>query len=73
MVRYLEYEHVLRMHVDILSRMGRAPQALVREGNLRSALSRPQWDTYYESADVIVQAARLAVDIARAHGFVDGN
>lgn len=71
--RYLDFKQLLDIHAEMMTRLGLTPQSLLREGDLRSALSRPQWAAYYEGADIITQAARLTVGIARAHGFVDGN
>lgn len=72
-VHYLDFADILDIHADIMTRLGLTPQSLLREGDLRSALSRPQWAAHYNDADVISQAARLTTGIARAHGFVDGN
>jgi death-on-curing protein len=43
------------------------------EGLLDSAIMRPQMAEHYESADLIRQAALLAVGISQAQAFVDGN
>lgn len=43
------------------------------EGLLESAVMRPQMAEYYEGADIIRQAALLAVGISQAQAFLDGN
>jgi death-on-curing protein len=72
-VEYPNFANILDIHVDIMRRLGTAPQSLLREGDIRSALGRPHWVAHYNAADLIRQAARLTTGIARAHGFVDGN
>lgn len=43
------------------------------EGLLESAVLRPQMAEHYEQADLIRQAALLAVGISQAQAFLDGN
>ena len=53
--------------------MGSYPAPLRDEGALESAVLKPQTAAYYESADLVRQAALLAVGISQAQAFVDGN
>jgi hypothetical protein len=41
-VRYLDFDDILDIHADTMQQFGLAPQSLVRDGDLRSALSRSQ-------------------------------
>jgi death-on-curing protein len=43
------------------------------EGMLESAIMRPRMVAYYSEADIIRQAALLAVGISQAQAFLDGN
>ena len=43
------------------------------EGLLESAVMRPRMAEHYEGADIIRQAALLAVGISQAQAFLDGN
>jgi death-on-curing protein len=58
-----------------MERMGAnpAPFRAGGEGLLESAVMRPQMAEHYEGADVIRQAALLAVGISQAQAFLDGN
>lgn len=72
-MRYLTDDEVIAIHRQVMRRLGKPPQPLVRPDLLSSALARPIWAAQYEGTDVLTQAARLAIGIARAHAFVDGN
>lgn len=56
-----------------MERTGFAPAPLRGEGALESATMRPQMAAHYEQADLIRQAALLAVGISQAQAFLDGN
>jgi death-on-curing protein len=71
--RYLSLADVIAIHQFILAKMGSRPFPLRDEGLLESALLRAQMAAYYEDADVIRQSALLAVGIAQAQAFIDGN
>ena len=73
MVEYLGVEDVTSIHEETMRRLGDLPQPLVHRAECLAALDRPRWAAYYEQADVITQAARLAMGLAKAHPFVDGN
>jgi len=71
----LTIDDVLALHDDVMTRLGQTP-APIRGGGLillEAALARPQQAAFYAGADVFQQAALLAIGIAQAHGFVDGN
>ena len=71
--RYLTVADVLALHDDMMRRLGVSPEALRDEGLLESALMKPQMAAHYGGADLIRQAALLAVGIAQNQPFVDGN
>jgi death on curing protein len=58
-----------------MERMGSAPAPFRAGGEalLESAVMRPQVAAYYEGADLIRQAALLAVGISQSQAFLDGN
>ncbi len=56
-----------------MERTGYAPAPLRSEAALDSAIQRPRTAAYYEEADVIRQAAILAIGISQAQAFLDGN
>jgi death-on-curing protein len=53
--------------------MGQPPAPLRDEGGLESALMRARMAGYYEGADLIRQAALIAVGVSQAQAFLDGN
>lgn len=56
-----------------MQRLGDTPEPLRDLGALESAVFRPQHAAHYEDADLIRQAALLAVGISQNQPFVDGN
>ena len=72
-VRHLSLADVIALHAETMERMGSAAAPLRDEGGLESAVLRPQMAAYYEGADLVRQAALLAVGISQAQAFVDGN
>jgi death-on-curing protein len=64
---------VVALHETIMREMGWSPAPSRDEGALASATMRPQMAAHYEGADVIRQAALLAVGISQAQAFIDGN
>lgn len=72
-VRYLALADVLALHQAIMEKFSVAPALLRDEGALESAVMRPQMAAHYSGADLIRQAALLAVGISQAQAFVDGN
>lgn len=63
---------MLALHQAMMEKFGFASAPLRDEGMLESAIMRPRMAAYYE-ADLIRQAALLAVGISRAQAFLDGN
>jgi death-on-curing protein len=72
---YLSTADVLALHRQMMERMGRAAAPLRAGGEslLESAVLRPRFAAHYEGADLIRQAAVLAVGISQAQAFLDGN
>ena len=72
-IRYLTLADVLALHQVIMERFGIASAPLRDEGALESAVMRARMAAYYDEADIIRQAALLAVGISQAQAFLDGN
>lgn len=72
-VIYLDLDQVREIHIATMESMGQRGYPLSRPGDLESALGRPQMMAYYEGADLIQQAVRLAVSISQAQCFMEGN
>ena len=64
---------VVALHETVMRNMGWSPAPLRDEGALASAVMRPQMAAHYEGADIVRQAALLAIGISQAQAFVDGN
>src|SRR5215216_6727789 len=75
MAEYLGLADVIAIHQHIMARLGSnpAPFRAGGEGLLESAVMRPQMAAHYEDADLVRQAALLAVGISQAQAFIDGN
>ena len=71
--RYLSLADVLALHAAVMEQTGYTPAPLRDEGLLDSAIQRPRTAAYYEEADLIRQAALLAVGISQIQAFLDGN
>lgn len=72
-IHYLSLADVLALHQAIMEKFGVASTPLRDEGMLESAIMRPRMAAYYSEADIIRQAALLAVGISQAQAFLDGN
>src|SRR5215212_11078644 len=72
-VRYLSLADALAIHAEMMERMGERPSPLRDFGLLESALTRPQMAAHYEGADLVRQAALLAVGVSQNQPFRDGN
>ena len=72
-IHYLSLADVLALHQAIMEKFGFASAPLRDEGMLESAIMRPRMAAYYSEADIIRQAALLAVGISQAQAFLDGN
>jgi death-on-curing protein len=71
--RYLSTLDVIALHALVMESTGDHPAPLRDEGALDSAVLCPQMAAYYESADLVRQAATLALGISQAQAFLDGN
>ena len=72
-IRYLGVLDVEALHVFIMERTGDAPSPVRDRALLESAVMRPRMAAYYTDADLIEQAALLAVGISHAQAFLEGN
>lgn len=73
MFAYLTVADIIGLHAFIMQKTGYEPAPLRDEDGLDSAARRVQTAAYYEGADLIRQAAILAVGISQTQAFVDGN
>lgn len=73
MPNYLTLLDAVAIHERVMRAGGFPPRPLLRPEVLEGALYRPQQAAYYENADLIQQAALLAVAISEAQAFEDGN
>lgn len=73
MPNYLTLLDVLAIHERVMRASGYEPRPLLRPELLESALYRPQQAAYYEEADILRQAALLAIAVPEAQAFEDGN
>ncbi len=71
--RYLSVLDLEALHIFIMEKTGNAPALLRERALLESAVMRPQMAAYYADADLIEQAALLAVGISQAQAFLEGN
>jgi death-on-curing protein len=71
--RFLSVAVVMALHSGMMEGMGQYPAPLRDPGGLESAVLKPQMAAHYEGADVVRQAALLAVGISQAQAYVDGN
>jgi death-on-curing protein len=72
-IRYLSVADVVALHAETMEHMGERPAPLRDEGLLESAVMRPQMAAYYEDADLVRQAALLAIGLSQNQPFIDGN
>jgi death on curing protein len=73
MANHLTLADVVAIHAFAMEQFGAAPRPLRDEGALESAIVRTRAAEYYEEADLIRQAALLAIGISQAQAFLDGN
>jgi death on curing protein len=71
--RYLTLAEALELHADVMRRTGGEPQPPRTLAGLESALHRAAAPGYYAGADLVGQAARIAVGVSRSQAFLDGN
>ncbi len=72
-LRYLSAADVVAIHNEVMASMGWPPAPLRDGGALEDAVYRCQQAAHYEGLDVWAQAAVLAVGVAEAQAFGDGN
>ena len=72
-IHYLSLADVLALHQALMEKFGIESAPLRDEGILESAIMRPRMIAYYSGADIIRQAAVLAISISQAQAFLDGN
>lgn len=72
-IRYLSVADAIALHDHLLERTGESYMPLRDAGLLESAMMRLQMAAHYEDADLIRQAALLAVSNSQAQAFLDGN
>lgn len=70
---YLTTLDIEALHDFVVEKTGEAPAPLRDRSLLESAVMRPQTAAHYAGADLVAQAAVLALAIAQAQAFVDGN
>ena len=71
--KHLTLADVVAVHEYVMLRFGLPPNPLRDEGALESAVMRTRMAAHYESADIVRQAALMAVGISQAQAFLDGN
>ena len=72
MIDYLSLGDLVALHAEVMGRLDHPPAALRDEEGLRAELLRPQGAAHYQRADLIRQAAILAVGIAPTQPFETG-
>jgi prophage maintenance system killer protein len=72
-IRYLTVAQVIALYDEAMAESGQEPAPLVREDALQRALHHPRNLAYYEGAGLEEQAVDLALELALAHAWVDGN
>jgi prophage maintenance system killer protein len=70
---YLGLGDVIALHAEVMGCLGRSPAPLLDEDGLSAELHRPRAAALYEQADLIRQAAILAVHIAHLRPLAAGN
>ncbi len=60
-IRYLSLADVMALHQVMMEAFGLGPASLRAEGLLEAAIMRSRMAAYYDEADVVRQAALLAV------------
>jgi prophage maintenance system killer protein len=73
LIDYLSLGDVLALGAEVMGRLGRWSSPLQNEDGLTAELHRPRAAAHYEQADVIRQAAILAIRLAQLRPFADGN
>ncbi|MCL4371418.1 MAG: type II toxin-antitoxin system death-on-curing family toxin [Chloroflexi bacterium] len=71
--RYLSVLDVEALHVFIMEKTGDPPSPLRDRRLPEAAVMRPQMAAHYANADLVEQAALLAVGISQTQSYVQGN
>lgn len=72
-IEYLTVAELIEIHRQVMSSMHAGPELLRSEDLLESAAMKPQAAAYYGGADLVEQAAGLAIGISQNQPFLDGN
>ena len=72
-IDYLTVADVMAIYEQAMRESDQAPAPLVREDALQRAVHHPRNLAWYQGADLAEQAVDLALEIALAHAWVDGN
>ncbi len=70
---YISLIEVIAIHNRVMEATGFAPAPLRDQGMLESAIMRPRMYANFEQADLVRQAAFMAIAISQAQAFLDGN
>lgn len=74
MMQYLDYAHLIRLHIQIMRDvMNETYYGVLNAGLLQSALARPMQAAQYEGASPLRHAAYLFQGLLMNHGFAQGN
>jgi len=73
-IRFLEFDHVVRIHMSMIERYGGGP-GICDTGLLQSAIAMPQasFGDQRLHTDLFEMAAAYLFHIVRNHPFIDGN
>ncbi|MEJ7837640.1 MAG: Fic family protein [Thermomicrobiales bacterium] len=72
-LNYLTVADVIAIYDRVMLESDQMPAALVREDALQRAVHHPRVLAHYEGASLAAQAVDLALELALAHAWVDGN
>ena len=73
MIDYLGLADLIALHIEVMTRLGLQPVRLRDEEGLKGVLTLPQAAAHYRRADLVGQAAVLAVGLAQLQPFAAGN
>ena len=72
-VRYISYPEAVLIHIELMRLMGETRYGVFERTLIESALARPRAAADYEGADIVRQAATLALGLIKNHPWVGGN
>jgi prophage maintenance system killer protein len=73
LTEHLTIGHIIGVHAEVMGRMGRWPTSLQNERGLAAVLARVRNAEERERADLIRQAAVLAIGLAQERPFEDNH